>query len=140
MIQRLDGPGGPAIRRSQSGFVAVQPIRLQSAPAFTHFIANASPSAIQILKVRFIDESFASGLESTQMTSKLESTLFFAATVSALTLAATIGVQELGAGETAQQAVAAPVIKLEAVQITAQRQPAKVAVIAQAPEQAALIR
>ena len=74
------------------------------------------------------------------MTSKVESMLFFAATVSALTLAATIGVQELSAGRAVQDAIAAPVIKLEAVQITAQRQPAKAAVIAQAPEQVALIR
>ncbi len=74
------------------------------------------------------------------MTGKIESTWFFAATVSALTLAATIGLQELGAGRSAQEATVAPVIKLEAVQITAQRQPAKVAVIAQAPEQVALIR
>jgi hypothetical protein len=73
------------------------------------------------------------------MTSKLESTLFFAVTVSALSLAATIGVQELTAGRAVQDAVAAPVIKLEAVQITAQRRPAAAVVIAQAPEQVALI-
>lgn len=76
------------------------------------------------------------------MTSKLESTLFFVATVSALALAATIGAQEFAAGPAVQDAITAPVIKLEAVQITAQRQPSTAILVAaqQAPEQVALIR
>ena len=55
------------------------------------------------------------------MVSRLETTLFFAATVSALALAAVVGIQEFSVGPTVQQAVAAPVVKLEAVEIVGER-------------------
>lgn len=74
------------------------------------------------------------------MIKKFETTLFFAATVSALALAAVIGLQEFSAGQTLQQAIDAPIVKLEAVEIVAERLPATVATRRQAPEQVALVR
>ena len=55
------------------------------------------------------------------MVTRLETALFFAATVSALALAAVVGIQEFSVGPTVQRAVAAPVVKLEAVQIVGER-------------------
>lgn len=64
---------------------------------------------------------------------KIETTLFFGATVSALTLVAIIGLQEFSVGSAVQQAVALPIVKLEAVEIVGKRP-------VQAPEQVALVR
>lgn len=69
------------------------------------------------------------------MMKSFETTLFFATTVAALSLAAVVGVQEFRATSDVQQAVAMPLIQLEAVEIVAERQ-----VIAQAPEQVSLVR
>lgn len=69
------------------------------------------------------------------MMKSFETTLFFATTVAALSLAAVVGVQEFRATSDVQQAVAMPLIQLEAVEIVAARQ-----VIAQAPEQVSLVR
>lgn len=69
------------------------------------------------------------------MITKLETTLFFGMTVSALTLAAVIGLQEFRAAQPVQQALTAPLVKLEAVEIIAPRTPvaAMATVNAQAP-------
>ncbi len=72
------------------------------------------------------------------MTKYLETTLFFGTTVSALALAAVIGLQEFSASPAVQEAIAAPIIQLEAVEIVAERLPATAQ--SQAPEQVALVR
>ncbi len=74
------------------------------------------------------------------MITKFETTLFFGMTVSALALAAVIGLQEFAAGPSVQQAIAAPIIKLEAVEIVAERLPATATAGYRAPEQVALVR
>lgn len=55
------------------------------------------------------------------MIARLETALFFAATVTALALAAVLGIQEFTVGPIVQQAVATPIVKLEAVQIVGER-------------------
>jgi hypothetical protein len=55
------------------------------------------------------------------MTARLETMLFFAASVTALALAAVVGIQEFTVGPSVQQAVAAPIVKLETVQIVGER-------------------
>ena len=52
---------------------------------------------------------------------KLETALFFVTTVCALTLAAVVGIEEFSAGQTVQQAVAMPIIRMETVEIVGQR-------------------
>ncbi|MGH6611620.1 MAG: hypothetical protein ACRECQ_15345 [Burkholderiaceae bacterium] len=74
------------------------------------------------------------------MITKIETTFFFATTVGALALAATIGLQELSAGPAVQQAITAPIIRLEPVQIVAERPAARAVAAYQAPEQVTLIR
>lgn len=63
------------------------------------------------------------------MTKKLETTLFFAATAGALALAAVVALQEFGVGPAVQHAIA-PVVRLEAVEVIAERLPTLTAVVA----------
>ncbi|MEP6609761.1 MAG: hypothetical protein ABJA83_13945 [Burkholderiaceae bacterium] len=72
------------------------------------------------------------------MIKQFETTLFFATTVGALALAAVLGVQEFSAGPSVQQAVAMPMVQLEAVQIIGHR--GAQTAVQQAPEQIALVR
>ena len=125
---------GEEVRLASRGVAVIEalgPTRIQlvESVGIGRFVLGAAQEVARSLKAWWTQQSAARSRralidklsEGRTMVSRLETTLFFAATVSALALAAVVGIQEFSVGPTVQQAVAAPVVKLEAVQIVAER-------------------